>query len=303
MTIAVCVLSVAFIITLTKYILYRRQVRDICRQLAFIRENQSDIRIRLDINSREFVDLTESLNKLNDELKKLDIYYKDKDKKLKDALSNVSHDIRTPLTSLKGYFELVSKEEDAEKRAGYEQIIKERIDTLSELLEELFTFTRLQDEAYQVELSEIDMTKPVLDTLFSFYEEIQSTVEEPSIDICEDKIMVMGNEIAIKRLAGNLIKNALVHGDGELKIVYGNDKDSEECVVFSVANSVKNPSEIDVSQVFDRFYKADKARSKSSTGLGLAIAKQYAERMGGEIKATLVDNEFKIEVKFSGKRK
>lgn len=300
----IIVLALLLTIITIKYCLYRRQIKEICRQLSFVIENDTNKGFTSFISTSEIIELERLINEMNENAKNDKISYKRKDRQLKEALANVSHDIRTPLTSLKGYFELLRVEENVEKQLEYGAIMEERMDNLSELLEELFAYTRLQNDDYEIELSEINLTKPVLDTLFGFYEAIEAKRLEPEIEVYDGPVMINGNELAIKRIISNIIKNALVHGNGELKINYWTAKVGEVTskgsglVCFECSNSVDNPKDIDVAQIFDRFYKADKARSKISTGLGLAIAKASVEKMNGVIEARLEDNLFTISVSF-----
>jgi len=214
---------------------------------------------------------------------------REKDKRLKAAMAGISHDIRTPLTSLRGFFELLESENDTEKKRNYSKIIDGKLIELTELLEELFTYTKLQNEDYVLELKKYDFTKIVIGTLFSFYGIFKEKNIEAEIDIDEEPVMITCNDVAVKRIISNILKNAVLHGSGNISIMY---KTGNGRVEFSCKNMVSNPWEIDILQVFDRFYKADAARTKGSTGLGLSVAKELAARMGGEISASVKDGMF-----------
>ncbi len=291
----IIVLSIALLIMTIKYILYRRQVKNICRQLCLLEKEVTNYRVRTDISEKEVKELAEHINYICDSHNQKEILLVKKDKHLKETLTNVSHDIRTPLTSLKGYFQLLMSEEDAEQKLKYADVMSERMNNLSDLLDELFTYTKLQNEDYKLELGEYDMTKLVLDTIFSFYDMFKKKVYEPELDIDEKSYIVLCNDIAVKRIISNIIKNAVVHGTDTIKLSY---KALDGWVCFACENRVEHPENIEVKQIFNRFYKADKARSEKSTGLGLAIAKEMVDKMGGSISADLQDDIFKIEVRF-----
>ena len=215
---------------------------------------------------------------------------------MKELIANVSHDIRTPLTSLKGYFELLMQEygdKQSDREMQYAMVMNERMNTLNDLLDELFTYTKLQSDDYVLELSEYDLTRLILDTLFSFYGIFKDKGIEPVLDINETSVITSCNEVAVKRVVANIIRNAMLHGTGDIRIKYGM---TDGGVEFICSNRVANPDGVDVDMVFDRFYKADKARNKSSTGLGLAIARELVERMGGSITARMDGDEFEIRV-------
>ena len=221
--------------------------------------------------------------------------YRQKDERLKEAIANLSHDIRTPLTSLSGYFDLLCDCEEEQDEERYQQIIRERIRTLETMLEELFTYTKLQNDAYVLELQKENITKIVCDNILSFYQEIKKRKIEPDIRVEEDNVWIWGNQTAAARIIQNIIRNALLHGSGGLEIRAGREN---RIYSFECSNTVENPEEIDVEQVFTRFYKSDSARQAVSTGLGLAITKELAERMGGTICARLEGNCFCIRVEF-----
>ncbi|MBE5944266.1 MAG: HAMP domain-containing histidine kinase [Lachnospiraceae bacterium] len=309
----IIVLLVALVTITIKYILYRRQIKTICRQIQFVSQDITNHRIRTDLTKKEVVELAELINEMVDEHNKESVEFMSKDKRLKEALTAVSHDIRTPLTSLKGYFELLMSEEDYDKKLQYAGVMSERMDNLSDLLDELFTYTKLQNQDYKLELCELDMTRLVLDTIFSFYEIFKEKGCEPELDIDDKSYIVMCNDVAVKRVISNVVRNALVHGVGNIRLEYkledktvlddnkilpnGNVITSKQ-IKFTCRNSIAHPENMDITQVFDRFYKADKARKEKSTGLGLAIAKEMVERMGGEISANLDGRIFTIEIVF-----
>lgn len=293
--VAFVLLGLLFIIILAKYILYRRQIYNLCRQLLFIRENQTNKVICSDITQRELLQLTDMINLICEEHRDSENYLEAKDRRLKMTFENITHDIRTPLTAIKGYFELLPTEQDSEKRKLYYAVIENKITELTDFLEELFIYTRLQNEEYVPEMECLDFSKLAVNTLFSFYGDFKKRGIEAELDIEEKEAFVLCNDVAINRLLSNILKNAMLHGSGKIYIRY---RVKTECVEFYCENSIDNEEEIDIAQVFDRFYKADLARGKGSSGLGLSIAKELSERMGGRIEAKVEEGRFVVMVVF-----
>ena len=163
------------------------------------------------------------------------------------------------------------------------------------MLEELFTYTKLQSGGYQMELERCRLGRILKETIFSYYEEWMALGIQPEIYITEEELEMEGNVPALKRVIQNLIKNGLDHGRNKIRIRL---ERRQESAVLSFENMVDGEGKIEVEHVFDRFYKADEARSRSSTGLGLSIAKELTERMGGTIEAGIQDGWFIVEIRF-----
>lgn len=291
----------AGIILIQTYILWKfqRQVKDICRQLAFLIHNESNMIITHEIDSGGIGELSELLNEFLALRRKERKEYLEKEKIIADTYTNLSHDIRTPLTSLDGYFQLMETSESPDDQRRYMRIIQERIESLKEMLEELFTFTKLKNDSYQLEMSRCCINRILKEMIFSYYEEWMQLGIMPEIEITEELLCLEGNEQGLRRVIQNIIKNGLDHGEKRIRIqLHKQIVDRRAQVVFRISNRVKNPENIDISQVFERFYKADAARSKTSTGLGLSIAKELVIRMNGEIEARIEGDEFCVEMRF-----
>lgn len=274
---------------------YQRQVKDICRQLHFLSTHDSNMIISKEIGWGNIEELAEQLNCLLGERKKEKIEGLRKEREISDIYTNLSHDIRTPLTSLDGYFQLLEQADSEEDRKRYLFIIQERIESLKGMLEELFTYTKLRNETYSFELLPIKMNTVLTKTVFSYYDVWREKGIIPEFSIEEEPIWIMGNEQALQRVLQNMIKNGLEHGNKEIKISL---KREENKAILQVKNWVKNYEEIDINQVFDRFYKSDVSRNKTSTGLGLSIAKEFVLRMNGEIEASMEEDWFCITIRF-----
>ena len=292
--IIVCLLIVIILLLIIIW-RYQRQVKDICRQLAFLREHDSNMIITRQIKGGGIGELTDLLNEWIAKHKKERREYLDKERSIADAYTNLSHDIRTPLTSLDGYVQLLSDSGDAKEQEYYLQIIRERIASLKDMLEELFTYTKLKNESYQLELAPCVVNRILKDTLFSYYEEWLKLGIEPEFDMTDEALVIIGNEPALRRVTQNIIKNGLDHGKKRIHISLQKE---ERQAVLTFQNEVENPQEIDLEQVFRRFYKADPARSKNSSGLGLSIAAEFVKKMNGRIYAELAGNLFTIKVLF-----
>ena len=275
---------------------YQRQVKDICRQLTFLMKHGSNLLIQREFDLGGIGMLSDRLNDLLELRRKEKRYYQEKETLIADTYTNLSHDIRTPLTSLDGYFQLMEACENVEEQRRYLNIIHERIHSLNEMLEELFMFTKLKNESYRLELVPCCMNRILKETVFSYYDDWVRREIQPDIQITEEQLYIDGNKQGLSRIIQNVIKNGLDHGKKKIRIVL---KREQNQAVLRISNQVIASEQIDIEHVFDRFYKADAARSKTSTGLGLSIAREFVRRMNGEIGAKIEENEFIVEMSFN----
>ena len=274
---------------------YQRQVKNICRQLAFLMKHDSNMLIHREFGLGGIGMLSDRLNDLLELRRKEKQYYQEKETLIADTYTNLSHDIRTPLTSLDGYFQLMEACENVEEQRRYLNIIHERIHSLNEMLEELFMFTKLKNESYRLELTSCCINRILKETVFSYYDDWVRREIQPDIQITEEQLYIDGNKQGLSRIIQNVIKNGLDHGEKKIRIVL---KREQNQAVLRISNQVIASEQIDIEHVFDRFYKADAARSKTSTGLGLSIAREFVRRMNGEIGAKIEENEFIVEMSF-----
>ncbi len=289
------ILLVLVFVLLIAFWRYKRQVGDICRQLAFLKKHDSNMMISREIEAGHIGELAELLNDLLAARKEERKQYLEKERRIAEIYTSLSHDIRTPLTSLNGYFELLKQSVDPEEQKRYLAVIQERIESLKEMLEELFTYTKLKNTSYKLTLEPCRLNRIVKNTVFSYYDEWSAKDIEPEFILTQEPLVILGNEPAIRRVLRNLIKNGLEHGKKKIRIFLGR-QDGKICL--EIKNQVTDPEKIDVNRVFEQFYMADEVRSRSSTGLGLSIARELVLKMNGSIQAELTGTEFGIRVLF-----
>lgn len=274
---------------------YQRQVKHICRQLAFLKEHESNMLIARSIEAGHIGELTDCLNELLSRQREERRSHQEKEQAISEIYTSLSHDIRTPLTSLDGYVQMLEKAENEEERRRYMEIISERIDSLKEMLEELFTYTKLKNETYQLELSTCLFDRIVRQTVISYHDEWCLRGVTPELMLTEEPLWIRGNAIALRRMLENLLKNALEHGKQNMRISLQKEE-GEICL--QVWNQIDENNRPDVTRVFERFYKADEVRRHASTGLGLSIAREFALRMNGTMEARLDGTAFGVITRF-----
>ena len=222
------VLAIIVIIMAAVLLKIRAQLRDINDQLDFLYENDTNMLIGTDTNLIYLGQFKQRVNRFVEQWHKKRAEAAKKEQMISDTYTNLSHDIRTPLTSLDGYFQLLKDEKDEKLQAHYIGIIQERIASLKDILEELFMFTKLKNDTFNLEMDKCCVSRLLKQTVFSYYDEWKMRGIEPVVDICDEQIFILANTQALKRVFQNVIKNGLVHGKSDIEIKLNQLSEFEE---------------------------------------------------------------------------
>lgn len=285
----ICIVLIIVIIFLfIKIVLMRKSMGEIASSLDNILGGDTNAVITVSSVDGSVRKLAARLNKQLRGLRARRIRYENGDRELKEAVTNISHDLRTPLTSISGYLELLSQEEKSETVEKYLDIIDNRTQTLKELTEELFRYAVIlaQDE---ITLEMLDIKAVLEESILSFYGAMNEAGIVPELSITKNSVIRQSNRAALSRIFGNIIGNALKYSDGDLSVELSDDGQ----VTFK--NHAHNLDKLRVEKLFDRFYTVQEAHG--STGLGLSIARSLVEQLGGSIGAEYEDGVLRIEVK------
>ena len=248
--------------------------------------------ISVSAGDRSLKRVAAELNRHLTRLKSLQRQYINGDRELKDAVTNISHDLRTPLTAISGYLELLQREQMNKTAERYIACISERTEAMKRLTEELFRYSVIISTSEDMALEPVDLCAALEESIAGLYGALSERGIEPKITIPEEKIVRMLNREALSRIYGNILGNALKYSDGDLEIVMSPDGSA------SFSNTASNLGGVDVGKLFDRFFSVEAARN--STGLGLAISKTLAEQMGGRISASMTGELLTIKVEWGG---
>lgn len=216
--------------------------------------------------------------------------YQQGDLELKEAVTNISHDLRTPLTAINGYLDLLEREEKNENVQRYFSQIQNRTEVLKNLTEELFRYS-VVTSSQELKVERIDVVRTLEESLLSFYAVMQEKGIQPEIELPEEPVYRELDAGAVNRIFSNIISNALKYSDGDLSVVM----DTDGSITFT--NTAHNLNAVTVGRLFDRFYTVE--ASRNSTGLGLSIAKMLTERMSGSISAQYQNKRLYVTIDFS----
>lgn len=287
------ILIILLLISLSINVLIIKEIYNINDQITFLIKNNTQMRISTGLSIKPFAQFSEVINEFLDSYHSKEKNYINKEKYLQNTIRGLSHDIRTPLTSLDGYLQVI--ENNNENFDKYISIMKNRINSLNNILDQLFTFIKLQEEEYKLEMEKIDLTSLALETLFNYYEDFKLRNIEPTIDFTENKVFILANKDGLCRIFQNIYKNILEHGQSPIHLSL---REVDDKIIFVSKNKIKDDLRINKDDVFKEFYKASDSRTGSSTGLGLAICKGLAEKLNGEISADIDGEYFSIILSF-----
>ena len=268
----------------------RRAADEICAEVDSRLGRDTNVGIDITISDDKMRLLAAEMDRQMRRLRKEHIRYLQGDKELKEAVTNISHDLRTPLTAICGYMELLEQEEVSEKVRGYLAVVQERIDTLKQLTEELFRYSLVVSANQYEERESVNLNLALEESIAGYYGALKEAGITPRICIPEEKVMRQLNKAALSRILANVIGNAVKYSDGDLEITLSGNG----CIVFR--NHAKEMNQVLAERLFDRFYTVE--TGKNATGLGLSIARALTEQMGGEIFASYEEEYLVIEVRF-----
>ena len=268
---------------------YRAQLLEMARVLV---ETPPESNLRLTVRTFGMAPrrLCRAVNQRLEEGRQLRLETQKREQELKYTMTCISHDIRTPLAGAMGYLQLL--EEDPERQTEYLDIVRERLEKLEELLEELFLYTRLQGGSLPLECETTAALPPLWDALAEFYPQLEAAGVEPKLRFDREDMTVWASPEALGRVYRNLIANALRHGGGGLTIS-GQDQ------TISFSNELPPGPRPDPERLFDRFYQSSPDRAAGGAGLGLSIVRELMERMGGQASAQIMGNELQISLRLS----
>lgn len=299
-------LILSLFLTLKLFLLHK-SIREISEELTAIQGVHTNALVTISSGDRHIRRLAAQLNRQLSRLRSRQLKYENGDRELKEAITNISHDLRTPLTAMSGYLELLQKElsgggvtgngqalpaSSAEKSARYLAILQNRLDTMKQLTEELFRYSvvlSVQEE----KLEKLSLNRILEDSLIASWSNLEQRGITPVIFIPQTPVIRLLDSSSLSRVFANILSNAVKYSDGDLQVTL------TEAGAITFSNHAAALTPVTVKKLFDRFYTV--GSSNASTGLGLSIARLLTERMGGSIDAAYEEGELHITVQFPPK--
>lgn len=269
-------------------------IKQMTKQLKHINENfGTNELVRTHTHGKALSRFASEINRLIQLFKQDQQATARREKRLKQEITNISHDLRTPLTSMKGFSDLLRDPDlTKDEREVYLKTIQEKIDLLTMNVDLFYELAQIDSLDKQFEIVPIDLKQFVIDHLLLFYEKDNDL----EIDVADDlNPMIYSDEQALKRITVNVLQNAFRYAESYVKLDF---KETDECVILNVKNDLRPSREVALNRIFDRTFTSSEQRSEGQLGLGLHIVKQLIEKQDGQVSAQMNGHEFEISVAF-----
>ena len=300
-------LILIILMLLTWVLVIKHNIRNMEKKLQKTREENYNAQLRITLGDNNLEALAAEINRNLDYQKKVKLEEALSRKKLEQSISDIAHDLRTPLTVVKGNLQMLSMEPLSDKEREYVEIITRKTDTLKGMVDEFFELSVLESDSKPAELEKVD----AIEFLSEFILENETVIRQadltPDISFPEKSIFIQANAAMLSRVFSNIIGNILKYARDSFSLKVSEESENswdsrdsgdKRCVI-KIGNKVADPGAIDIEHIFDRTYRADKARSESGAGLGLYIAKLLVEKQGGTILAEITGGELIFTIKMN----
>jgi len=292
--IIILILSISIILLISYVFHLKTQIKSIGKQLENISEGKTEKKIDISLLDKDIEYLAGNINRNINYQRQLRIDVLRNEQKLKDSIANISHDLRTPLTSIIGYLQLLEKSELSENQREKINILKKKSEILQNLITSFFEITIIENDSVHINLEKINLNNILSDALLHNIISFKQAGIEPIFDLPNTTIFVESDKMILQRIIQNLISNMLKYSSSYVNISLA----QKEHVELSFANKVADPKKIDVNLLFQKFYTADRSRSSGSTGLGLSIVKLLAEKINAQAVAEIEDDILTLKIVF-----
>lgn len=296
MLILTVLLGLMAVIFAALWYLSRINLKHAIEELRRIRAGQTGRRLRLSSPDHQLEALIAEVNHLLDDQQRAEQAHIQSEKERRDEIANISHDLRTPLTSILGYLQLLKQDScTPSERQEYLQISENRAKSLQALLSGFYDLSRLEAGGYSLEMEPLDPAGILFQMAADYYGDFLEAGMEPVLLIPQTLPLVYADRQGITRVFQNLTQNAIKHGGKTLTISSREDPDT---LSICFANPAPELTQEDCARIFDRFFTADRMRTGQNTGLGLAIVKTLCRKMGGQVSASLEDGVLTLETRW-----
>ncbi|WP_050608187.1 sensor histidine kinase [Clostridium niameyense] len=292
----ILILIILVIILSIRLFYLESQLSNLIKQLSYINKNNTNKSITIGLLNKKIEVLSENINEIIDKKKQGEASKVKLENDLRQIIANMSHDLRTPLTSIVGYIQFLKLDNINEiERREYLSIAEKRAKSLEGLLNDFYELSLIESLDYKVNFEKINITRIVKESVLGKYSDFIGKDIKPNLKILTKNIFIIADKKLLERIIENLLSNCIKYAKDNIDIIL---KEENNNILLKISNTTEELNKKDVEYIFDRFYMADKTRSGKGTGLGLSIAKVLIEKINGDIKADIKENVFTICCRF-----
>lgn len=275
-----------------KLLLVKKELRRVTFEM---KSNEDGRPMNVDFVDNDLQNMIVQVNQLYEYIMKIKAEGKEDEEKIRESISMISHDMRTPLTSIIGYLQVAERSEDRAEMIENIDIALDRAKYLNKLVNDFFELSLIQSGQVEIKVEKVNLSEVICEEILAESPEIDRKGIEPSFSQAEENIYVQADRKKLERVIQNLISNAVKYSVKRLEFnIEDSSGTSEKEPAYTLKIITDATEEIDTSRIFDRFYQQDSSRTKGGAGLGLYICKNFAELMGGSIRAEQKDGEFVV---------
>lgn len=287
----IIILIILVLFLFVRLLLLKKELKRVTKEM---KKNPSYDHMNMDFIDKDLQKMITEVNNLYDQIMRVKAECKDDERKIKDSISMISHDMRTPLTSVIGYLQVAQRSDNAEEKNANIEIALERARYLNDLVNDFFDISLIESEQSEADIEKVNLSEIICEEILAASPEIDKKGIEPSFEQSERDVYIKADRKKLSRIIQNLISNAVKYSEKRLEFRIEDSDPSKVSLKLITDCSEK----IDTDKVFDRFYQNDSSRTKGGAGLGLYICKSFIEMMDGSISAKQDGNSFEILLMF-----
>ena len=293
------VLSIICVVLFCIIILYKKQADTMSKELKKTRDESYNRQLMITLFDGDMERLAAEVNNNLDYQKMLKLEADRSRRQLKQSVSDIAHDLRTPLTVVKGNLFMLSKEKGLSEHGRESlRISMEKTDALKEMVDDFFELSVLESDSSAAKLEQIDVTSFITQYVIDNETVIRQQRLTPKLILPEKSVFIMADEMLLTRMCNNLLNNIIKYAKDEFTVEL-NDDNEDSAVRLMFSNGISKDKELDVDRLFDRAYKGDKERPTGGAGLGLYIVKILADKQGAKVSAKMLEGRLCIMVEFN----
>lgn len=283
--------GIAFVIVLIRYVILKQDLKKARIQCEYIRNQNTNMVLYSSSMDSDVCAMINEFNTILFESNELKRKLLREENEIKNVVTNVSHDLRTPVTSMIGYAKLLEKEPLSEKQKEYTSVILSRANLLKELVEQLFSYSLVMEQQ-EYEMRQENITSILEESILMFYGDFEEKQLELELCLEEEAVYARVDKDAFRRVMINIISNALKYAQEKVIL-------QQQGKTIIIKNKTESIDSIDVEKLFDRFFTVAKNRANGSMGLGLTIVKKLITDMNGQITAHKQDGCLVITIRLN----